>query len=42
MEAVRRRLGGADGGNGVGGYAVRVLDGYEMDPDVWLTRCCMS
>ncbi|MEU3897241.1 hypothetical protein [Streptomyces sp. NPDC045251] len=37
-EAVRRRLGGAGGGEGVGGYAVRVLDGYEMDPDVWRTR----
>ncbi|MDF3139978.1 MULTISPECIES: hypothetical protein [unclassified Streptomyces] len=37
-EAVRRRLRGAGGGNGVGGYAVRVLDAYETDPDVWRTR----
>ncbi|MDO0913232.1 hypothetical protein QQM39_20990 [Streptomyces sp. DT2A-34] len=36
--AVRRRLGGTGGGNGVGGYAVRVLDAYEADPDVWHTR----
>lgn len=37
-EAVRRRLGGAGSGDGVGGYAVRVLDAYETDPDVWRTR----
>ncbi|MFJ9657299.1 hypothetical protein ACIRPR_04965 [Streptomyces griseoflavus] len=36
-EAVRRRLAG--GGNGVrSGYAVRVLDAYDTDPDVWRTR----
>jgi hypothetical protein len=36
-EAVRRRLSG--GGDGVrGGYGVRVLYAYEMDPDVWRTR----
>ena len=37
-EAVRRRLGGVGGGNSVSGYAVRVLDAYETDPDVWRTR----
>jgi hypothetical protein len=37
-EAVRRRLGGAGGGNGMGGYPLRVLDAHEMDPDVWRTR----
>jgi hypothetical protein len=37
-DAVRRRLARADGGHGAGGYAVRVLDAYETDPDVWRTR----
>ncbi|MFI9170864.1 hypothetical protein [Streptomyces lincolnensis] len=42
-DVVRRRLARADGGcgvasYGVGGYAVRVLDAYETDPDVWRTR----
>lgn len=31
-EAIRRRLCGG------GGYALRVLDAYETDPDVWRTR----
>lgn len=42
-EAVRRRLSGVgakseDDGTNVGGYGVRVLDAFEMDPDVWRTR----
>lgn len=35
--AVRGRMAGGDHGPR-GGYGVRVLEGYETDPDVWRSR----